>query len=472
MIVKKHILGVLIVSFSAIILAFLGSLFVYQNAYAGKIYKNVAISGMDVSGKTKKQAETIITKKYNAISEKEVIFSAGGNQLSTKLSDTGFNFDINKATNSAYAVGRSHRFLTQLYASAKTSIYSVNIDVPIIIDNTKLNLLISEKLPELNIEAVDASISIDENGGIVITKEKDGLQIDSTNLVISLSNLLAANKNIGNIKLHTVTVSAKITAEQLINQKQDAEKIINSKIQLLYEDKLFYPSKKDLAKWVNFSNETDSVKVGLDENAIKSYLSIIAKDFEIARKDKKVNALDGNIIEEGQQGRYLDKNKAKDQIIKALGTGTGNIILVTYTEDPKEIKIFPAEGIVPGRFEGKYLDVDLTQQKMCQIESNVVLSCYTVSSGKASTPTPTGTRYVQSKNPKAWSAPYGLYMPWWQALGGGYGIHELPEWPGGHKEGESHLGTPVSHGCIRLGVGAAEAIYNWTEIGTPVYIHK
>jgi lipoprotein-anchoring transpeptidase ErfK/SrfK len=86
-------------------------------------------------------------------------------------------------------------------------------------------------------------------------------------------------------------------------------------------------------------------------------------------------------------------------------------------------------------------------------------------------PTPSGTRYRESKHPKAWSAKYGLYMPWWQSMGGGYGIHELPEWPGGYKEGESHLGTPVSHGCVRLGVGPAETVYNWTEIGTPVYIH-
>ncbi len=87
-------------------------------------------------------------------------------------------------------------------------------------------------------------------------------------------------------------------------------------------------------------------------------------------------------------------------------------------------------------------------------------------------PTPTGTRFIQSKHPMAWSAKYGLYMPFWQSIGGGYGIHELPEWPSGYKEGEDHLGIPVSHGCVRLGVGPAQTVYNWTEIGTPVYIHK
>lgn len=54
---------------------------------------------------------------------------------------------------------------------------------------------------------------------------------------------------------------------------------------------------------------------------------------------------------------------------------------------------------------------------------------------------------------------------------GYFGIHELPVWPDGIKEGENHLGTPVSHGCVRLGVGPAEFLYNWTPIGTPVKIY-
>jgi lipoprotein-anchoring transpeptidase ErfK/SrfK len=54
---------------------------------------------------------------------------------------------------------------------------------------------------------------------------------------------------------------------------------------------------------------------------------------------------------------------------------------------------------------------------------------------------------------------------------GKYGLHELPEWPNGYKEGASHLGIPVSHGCVRLGVGAAVRVFNWVEIGTPVVIY-
>ena len=80
---------------------------------------------------------------------------------------------------------------------------------------------------------------------------------------------------------------------------------------------------------------------------------------------------------------------------------------------------------------------------------------------------------VKNKIDRAFSKTYGLYMPFWMAFTyNGYGIHELPEWPGGYKEGEDHLGIPVSHGCVRLGVNSAEQIYNWSEVGTPVIVQE
>ena len=64
-------------------------------------------------------------------------------------------------------------------------------------------------------------------------------------------------------------------------------------------------------------------------------------------------------------------------------------------------------------------------------------------------------------------------MPNWMALvaSGKFGIHELPEWPSGYKEGASHLGSPVSHGCVRLGVGPSKRVYDFAEVGTPVIVH-
>lgn len=122
---------------------------------------------------------------------------------------------------------------------------------------------------------------------------------------------------------------------------------------------------------------------------------------------------------------------------------------------------------------GKYIDINLRSQVMTIFENGNALDAYIISSGKRGLETPKGEFAIQNKADRPWSKKYGLYMPYWMAIvpSGLFGIHELPEWPSGYKEGENHLGIPVSHGCVRLGVGPAERVFEWADIGTPVIIY-
>ncbi|MDD3086882.1 MAG: L,D-transpeptidase, partial [Patescibacteria group bacterium] len=226
--------------------------------------------------------------------------------------------------------------------------------------------------------------------------------------------------------------------------------------------------------WIAFKSEGGNYYAYLNNAAIKTFTNKVAAKNDISVIDIKVSAVDGGILQEGRQGIYVNQDEALNKIVNGLKSPnqTITIALSQYMKDPQTLTVFPDEGIVPGRFPGKYIDIDLTKQLLTIFEGMNQMGQYIISSGKASMPTPTGTRTVINKDPRAWSNKYGLWMPWWMGIGGDYGIHELPEWPGGYKEGESHLGTPVSHGCVRLGVGAAQTVYNWAEIGMPVYIHK
>lgn len=121
----------------------------------------------------------------------------------------------------------------------------------------------------------------------------------------------------------------------------------------------------------------------------------------------------------------------------------------------------------------KKIVLDLGEQKMMLYENEEVKGEYLISTGKPGMETPMGEFKILDKRLRAWSKMAGLWMPYFMLIEPkkGIGIHELPEWPNGYKEGADHLGTPVSHGCIRLGIGAAEEVYNWAEMGTPVIIN-
>ena len=124
----------------------------------------------------------------------------------------------------------------------------------------------------------------------------------------------------------------------------------------------------------------------------------------------------------------------------------------------------------------KRITIDRATQQLAYEVGNYRIGEYRVSTGKPRTPTPKGTYTITAKRPRAWSLNARLWMPWWLnftgrgAPAGLYAIHELPEWPGGKKEGADHLGKPVSGGCVRLGIGAAKTMYDWADIGTKVVI--
>jgi len=146
---------------------------------------------------------------------------------------------------------------------------------------------------------------------------------------------------------------------------------------------------------------------------------------------------------------------------------------VVWDKD-KNIRLEQAKKYTSAKIKtGKYIDINLSAQVMSIFENGKILESFMVSSGKKGMDTPKMETKIYNKSPRPFSKAYGLFMPNWMALvsDGKYGIHELPEWPGGYKEGANHLGIPVSHGCVRLGVGSAEKVYNFAEVGTPVIIY-
>jgi len=158
---------------------------------------------------------------------------------------------------------------------------------------------------------------------------------------------------------------------------------------------------------------------------------------------------------------YIGDNEDLFKIISILGRGINN----------ENINLIADSAVIAPDAQ-KNIKVDVgAAQRVYYYLGETKIGSFPVSAGKASMPTPRGNFKIINKHLRPWSS-YGLWMPYWLGMGSGrFGFHELPVWPSGYREGESHLGMAVSHGCIRLGVGPAEFLYNWAEIGTPVLIY-
>lgn len=202
--------------------------------------------------------------------------------------------------------------------------------------------------------------------------------------------------------------------------------------------------------------------------------------YELSDNKRQIRLMPKNELDKGNKYSakvFIKYKKEPDNAYKKIFESsfeTFTPLRPSLWDKNPEIKLTQAKENTRAKLKnGKYIDINLAQQVMVIFDNGKAVDAYLISSGKRGMETPVGDFQIRNKAPKPWSKKYSLFMPNWMALvpSGEFGIHELPEWPGGYKEGAGHLGTPVSHGCVRLGVGPAKRVYDWAEVGTPVLIY-
>jgi lipoprotein-anchoring transpeptidase ErfK/SrfK len=120
----------------------------------------------------------------------------------------------------------------------------------------------------------------------------------------------------------------------------------------------------------------------------------------------------------------------------------------------------------PGGGGERWIDVDLSQQRVYAYEGSVLVNSFVVSTGTWQHPTVTGQYHIYIKllytnmsGPGYYlpNVPYTMYFYKGYALHGTYWHH--------------NFGVPMSHGCVNLTIPDAEWLYYFASIGTLVNVH-
>ncbi len=123
----------------------------------------------------------------------------------------------------------------------------------------------------------------------------------------------------------------------------------------------------------------------------------------------------------------------------------------------------------------KYILVDISEQHMYVYEGDALVYSFVASTGMNSA-TRVGNFSVLDKIPNAYGSTWDLWMPNWLGIywSGNLenGIHALPILSNGGQLWAGYLGTPISYGCVVLGVYESQLLYDWVELGTPVEIQR
>ena len=121
----------------------------------------------------------------------------------------------------------------------------------------------------------------------------------------------------------------------------------------------------------------------------------------------------------------------------------------------------------------KLIVVSIHEQRLYAYQGSTLVFRFIASTGSGNSTLP-GTFHVLDKIPTAFGADWDFWMPDWMGIyyAGDLenGIHALPLLPNGQYLWGNVLGTPITYGCVVLGVQEAQELYNWADVGTTVQI--
>ena len=126
--------------------------------------------------------------------------------------------------------------------------------------------------------------------------------------------------------------------------------------------------------------------------------------------------------------------------------------------------------IAPISYGERWIDVDLTSQRLIAYEDTTPVYSTPISSGLWPHQTVTGLFKVylryQSQTMNGYRLGYDYYLtnvPFVMYFYRDYAIHGT-YW-------HNNFGNPMSHGCVNTPTPAAQWLYTWSSHGTPVYVH-
>lgn len=178
----------------------------------GKIYKNISIMYIDVSGLRKDEAKRKVEETINHYNEINLIYEDKAYKLNKK--DIGIAYNIDEAIEKAYNIGRDKDIISNIKTRMDLdSGESKSINLKCSYNEKSLDKYINSLNKDINVEPISATIKL-ENDKFNYTKETYGIKIDADKLkkaIISDINIVFSNDE----KIPTISIRPNFIYDEL-----------------------------------------------------------------------------------------------------------------------------------------------------------------------------------------------------------------------------------------------------------------
>ncbi len=155
-------------------------------------------------------------------------------------------------------------------------------------------------------------------------------------------------------------------------------------------------------------------------------------------------------------------------------TATSTFMATPFPTNTSQPSGRPLQGQGSAASGKKLIVVSIHEQHLYAYQDSKLAYSFVVSTGSNNS-TMAGTYHILDKIPNAYGADWNFWMPDWMGI---YyvgtlenGFHALPLLDNGQRLWGDEIGTPVTYGCVVLGITDAQTLYDWADVGTAVQIN-
>ncbi len=435
------------------------------------IYYNRAYPGVKVGATNLGNASRVGVRSQLGASTNAYLLTVEvkGQEKTVQPSDIGLTYDLESSTSQAVSQGKN--FIVPLYGLIDAWRHG-QTDLTYKVDEAKLASVSTDLAGPESTPATDAKVVI-TGDQISVEADKPGQGVDSRVLQGQIEEqLLVAGRQVSASEGST---QAKIDTKEAEVVADEARKLVSLKFEVQAGSKSFAPDKVEIGKWITFTTDKEEkLTIAPNKDAINTYVASVASQVDVAAVTKQINMVNGAVrtVNEGKNGLALDQAA----LVAALAAGI---------TDKKETVALGVANTVTFKtrtnntvdLEGKYIEINLSRQHLWAYDNKQLVFDAPITSGAtgAGFATVQGLFSIKAKqtnrnlNGYGIGYDYNVFVNYWMPFSGNYGMHDA-SWRTSFGGQDYYYGG--SHGCVNLPAAAAAWVYNFVNVGTPVWVHS
>lgn len=473
-------MGAVVIAAAAVVT---GLYFHGMNNAKGKFLENTYINGVDVSGKTQKEAYDLVVEN-SVIPDKITLTKLDGSEITIPFSTIGYKDNVQVTVSQFYSQQNHYTWFKNKFKQTDFDFSSA-----FSYDKDKLKEAIRRKVIEApgTTEPQDAYIK-KEDDSFVIIKEVKGDKVDADKLDL-LYDYVVGFVESGDYDVDLSKVNCYQDPDVL---SEDLEGQLD-KLNSLYDMEITYDFNyttetlkgSEILDWITFDKDDPASGYTVDEAKAMEYVEKLAEKYDTYGKDRKFKSTSRGDITvkagEGCYGWWIYQDKTCEQLVEIIEEGSSANIEPIYYKNPDsayEYVCNPEWRTAESDIGSTYCEVDLKKQHFWYYKNGKLEYECDIVSGMptAERNTPGGVYKVWYKEKdkvlkgslstgETWNTP----VTYWNNISTfGIGLHDAT-W---HSYfGGDRYKYAGSHGCINMPFDAAKFVYEKVELGTPVVMY-